>query len=62
MCFGPKIKTIETPTTPDASAVADTAVAAEAAPATKKKTGRSQLTIDVSSGGSASGSGVNLPV
>lgn len=63
MCFGPNIKEIKQDNVqPEASAVADTAVAAESATPQqeKKKVGRSTLTIDIRP--TQSGGGLNLPV
>ena len=63
MCFSPKVQQIDTDPTPEASAVADTAVAAAtpiAATEKKKNLGRSSLTIDIQP--TQSGSGLNLPI
>lgn len=62
MCFGPKIKEIDTTPNEQAGSVADTAVSAESATpkADKKPVGRSSLTIDIKP--TQSGTGLNLPV
>lgn len=63
MCFAPKVQKIDNDVVPDASAVADTAIAAESAtPQTSKKNtlGRSSLTIDINP--TQSGTGLNLPI